>query len=104
MGTGVAPSDLREGPDYAGRSDPGAEARSEAARALPDPLPAPRLYADQGGLQGESGHARCRWAGNRQALCAWGDLAQRQEQAALVRAHRPHPVKHRIAAKYTKAA
>ena len=48
----------------------GAEARPEAARPLPRRLPPPRLSADQGGLQGEGGHAGRRWAGDRQALRA----------------------------------
>ncbi len=52
---------------------------------FPDRLPPPRLSADQGGLQGEGRHAGRRWAGNRQALCAGRDLAQGQEQAAVVR-------------------
>ena len=48
----------------------GAEARSEAAGALPDRLPPPRLSADQGRLQGEGRHAGRRRAGDRRALRA----------------------------------
>ena len=59
--------------------DASAEARPEAARALPDRLPPPRLSADQGRLQGEGGHAGARRAGNRRALRFGRGLAEGQE-------------------------